>query len=106
MIVFKEPEESDIDRGVREYGTTPGAVLLDVRSPEEYDRGHIPGSRNLPLPLLDQMDDVTEQKDAPIFVYCHSGMRSGQAQVLLGMMGYTRVKNIGGIIAYSGAMVR
>ena len=66
-----------INQGVREFRETPGAVLLDVRTPQEYDAGHIPGSQNAPLQIIDTADVVTASKDAPLFVYCHSGARSG-----------------------------
>ena len=96
---FKQP---DINQGVQEYKNTAGAVLLDVRSPQEYREGHIPGSQNLPLQQLDKVEEVTENKDTVLYVYCHSGARSRQAVSLLKHMGYTNVHNIGGIAAYSG----
>lgn len=49
---------------------------------------------------------VVRDKTAPLFVYCHSGARSGQAVRLLQRMGYTNVRNIGGIMAYSGPVER
>ena len=79
-----------------------GAVLLDVRTPQEYREGHIPGSQNVPLQQLDKVEEVTENKDTVLYVYCHSGARSKQAVSLLQAMGYTNVHNIGGIAAYSG----
>ena len=42
----------DINQGVREFRETPGALLLDVRTPQEYDAGHIPGSQNVPFRFL------------------------------------------------------
>ena len=42
----------DINQGVAEWNATPGAVLLDVRTPQEYREGHIPNSVNLPLQSL------------------------------------------------------
>ena len=96
---FKQP---DINQGVQEYKNATGAVLLDVRSPQEYREGHIPGSQNVPLQQLDKVEEVTENKDTVLYVYCHSGARSRQAVSLLKHMGYTNVHNIGGIAAYSG----
>ena len=96
---FKQP---DINQGVQEYKNTAGAVLLDVRSPQEYREGHVPGSQNVPLQQLDKVEEVTENKDTVLYVYCRSGARSRQAVSLLQAMGYTNVHNIGGIAAYSG----
>lgn len=96
----------DINQGVSEYGATPGAVLLDVRTPQEYREGHIPNSVNVPLQALGGAKPVPAGKDAPLFVYCHSGARSRQAVGLLERMGYTNAKNIGGIAAYKGKVER
>ena len=96
---FKQP---DINQGVQEYKNAAGAVLLDVRTPQEYREGHIPGSQNVPLQQLDKVEEVTENKDTVLYVYCRSGARSRQAVSLLQAMGYTNVRNIGGVAAYSG----
>ena len=91
-----------IDQGVKECGETRGAVLLDVRTPQEYNEGHIPGSVNIPLSTLGGTESVPYGKDVPLYVYCHSGARSSQAVRILAQMGYTRVRNIGGISGYKG----
>lgn len=96
----------DINQGVKEYGGLEGAVLLDVRTPQEYREGHIPGSVNVPLQSLSTADQIPAGKDAPLFVYCYSGARSSQAIRLLTGMGYTNTKNIGGIAAYKGKVER
>ena len=96
---FKQP---DINQGVEEYRQAADAVLLDVRTPQEYREGHIPGSQNVPLQQLDNVEEVTENKDTVLYVYCRSGARSRQAVSLLKHMGYTNVHNIGGIAVYSG----
>lgn len=95
-------KEPDINRGVEEYRASPGAVLLDVRTPGEYREGHIPGGQNIPLQSIDKAEDLIQNKSTPVFVHCLSGARSRQATALLGQMGYSNVKNIGGISAYRG----
>ncbi len=102
MGVFDLFRAPDIDRGVAEWKNTPGAVLLDVRTREEYRGGRIPGSVNVPLDELSHCADRLPDRDAPLFVYCLSGARSGQAVRLLRQLGYTRAKSIGGISRYSG----
>ena len=92
---------ADINEGIREWGAAPGAVLLDVRTPQEYREGHIPGSRNLPLREIQRIGTLAGP-ETPLFVYCHSGARSAQAVGMLRRMGYTGAKNIGGITAYRG----
>ena len=99
---FKQP---DINRGVQDFRETEGAVLVDVRTPQEYREGHIPGSQNVPLQQLDSVDEVADNADTALYVYCHSGARSRQAAAMLQRMGYTNVHNIGGIAAYQGKVV-
>ena len=101
--LFRQP---DINQGVEEYRAVPQAVLLDVRTPEEYRGGHIPGSKNVPLHQIEKIESIAEKKETPLFVYCQSGARSRQAASALARMGYTNVKNLGGIAAYTGKVER
>lgn len=96
----------DINRGVAEYQSTEGAVLLDVRTAEEYKGGHIPGSKNIPVDAIERVPSVVQDKDAPVFVHCLSGARSTRAAAAMRRMGYTNVKNIGGINGYHGKVER
>lgn len=96
----------DMDAGVEQCRQTPGALLLDVRTEGEYAEGHIPGAQNLPLQSLEGIATVAPAKDTPLFLYCRSGARSGQAASQLQRMGYTRVTNIGGIMNYQGKVER
>ena len=102
MSIFDFFKQPDINKGLKEYAEKENAVLLDVRTPQEYREGHIPGSKNVPLQTLDKVRSGVENKDAELFVYCYSGARSRQATAMLQHMGYTNVQNIGGIAAYQG----
>ena len=93
---------ADINKGVEECRAIPGAILLDVRTPEEYKEGHIPGSVSIPLAALPARYSELGASDTPLFVHCLSGGRSGQAVSFLKRAGYTNVKNIGGINAWRG----
>ena len=102
MGIFDFFRQPDIHQGLQECKNAADAVLLDVRTPQEYRDGHIPGSQNVPLQQLDNVEEVAENKETALYVYCHSGMRSRQAVSLLQAMGYINVHNIGGIAAYQG----
>lgn len=102
MGLFDFLKQPDINQGVADYRNTEGAMLLDVRTPQEYREGHIPGSKNVPLQTIDKIRSVADNKDTALFVYCYSGGRSRQAVSILQHMGYTNVRNIGGITAYQG----
>lgn len=102
MGIFDFLKGPDINQGVQEFNDTTGAYLLDVRTPQEYKNGHIPKSKNVPLQSINTVTQVVIDKDAPVFVHCLSGNRSGQAVSQMKIMGYTNVKNIGGISAYKG----
>ena len=91
-----------INSGVKEFHSTENAVLIDVRTPEEYEQGHIPGSKNVPLQSMGDVRETVPKTDTPLFVYCRSGARSAQAVGFLSGMGYTDVRNIGGILAWTG----
>ena len=106
MRFFDFLKGPDINQGVKEYSTTDSAVLLDVRTPDEYRQGHIPGSKNVPLQSIDKVTVMINNKATPIFVHCLSGARSRQAAAVLQQLGYTNVKNIGGISAYAGKVER
>ena len=93
---------ADINKGVEECRAMPGAILLDVRTPEEYSEAHIPGSVSIPLAALPARCHELGASDTPLFVHCLSGGRSGQAVRFLKSVGFTNVKNIGGINAYRG----
>lgn len=106
MGFFDLFQQADIDQGVKEYLATPGAVLLDVRTSEEYRDGHIPGSKNVPLQALDKVASVAENKNMALYVYCHSGAREPSGCRLAAAYGYRNVNNIGGIAAYAGKVER
>ncbi len=106
MRIFNFFKQTDIHKGLKKYAETENAVLLDVRTPQEYREGHIPGSKNVPLQTIDKVASVTENKDTVLFVYCYSGARSRQAAATLQHMGYTNVTDIGGIAAYQGKVER
>jgi rhodanese-related sulfurtransferase len=75
-----------------------GIVLLDVRTKEEYDTGHIKGSILIPVDnLKEEAESKLKEKNAPIFVYCRSGNRSTTAANILVNLGYENVYNLGGI---------
>ena len=106
MGLFSRMQAPNMDNGVRQFRVTDGAVLVDVREPDEYAGGRVPGSINLPLSRIRTAESVLTDKSQPIFVYCLSGGRSGQATAALVRMGYTAVTNIGGISAYHGEVER
>ncbi|MBQ7874045.1 MAG: rhodanese-like domain-containing protein [Oscillospiraceae bacterium] len=93
---------SDINKSIKKYRSLSNAVLLDVRTLQEYLDGHIPDSRNVPVQVIERVCDMVENKSTPLFVYCRSGARSRTAARLLKNMGYDNVMDIGGINAYSG----
>ena len=76
----------------------PQAVLVDVRTQEEYDEAHIEGAILIPTETIGE-EPPTElpDLDAEILIYCRTGIRAGQAAEKLSKMGYTNVSNMGGI---------
>ena len=76
-----------------------GYIILDVRTQEEYDQGHIPGATQTSHEeIAEKAEDVLTDKDQLILVYCRSGRRSKIAAEALAELGYTNIKEFGGII--------
>ena len=74
-------------------------IIIDVRSEEEYQTGHIEGAVCIPNEVIsDQIERLLSDKEQEILVYCRSGRRSSQAVDKLLDLGYTNVKDFGGII--------
>jgi phage shock protein E len=74
-----------------------GAMLVDVRTPEEYSQGHLQDSVNIPYDqLAARVNEIDQDKDRDIVVYCRSGRRSSLAKRTLESLGYTNVLNAGG----------
>ena len=79
--------------------TEEGYIILDVRTQEEYDQGHIPGAIVISHEeIKEKAEEVLPDKDQLILVYCRSGRRSKIAAEALAALGYTNIKEFGGII--------
>lgn len=76
-----------------------GAILIDVRTQEEYDENHIDGSVLLTLDNIDEttVSSIVENKDTKVIVYCQSGNRSSIAKTKLEELGYEAVYDLGSI---------
>jgi rhodanese-related sulfurtransferase len=99
---FANLNVADFEKGLK---NDPNAVLLDVRSPEEFAETKIAGAAN-----LDFYSDNFEQKLADwdkskaYYVYCHSGSRSSKTAQMMNRMGFTKVYNLnGGIVAWKAS---
>ena len=78
--------------------TEEGYIILDVRTQEEYDQGHIPGAIVISHEeIAEKAEKVLTDKDQLILVYCRSGRRSKIAAEALVELGYTNIKEFGGI---------
>lgn len=78
---------------------TEGYLILDVRAQEEYDEGHIPGAVVIPHTEVEARAEAElPDKEQVILVYCRSGRRSKLAAQALADLGYTNVKEFGGIL--------
>ena len=76
-----------------------GYIILDVRTQEEYDQGHIPGAIVISHEeIAEKAEKMLTDKDQLILVYCRSGRRSKIAAEALVELGYTNIKEFGGII--------
>ena len=96
-----------MDEAVEMMKKESGYIILDVRRPDEYAEGHIPGAINLPNESIGA-NDIPELPDKAqlILVYCRSGRRSKEASEKLVKLGYTNIVEFGGILDWKGEIER
>ncbi len=103
----KQMTNITLDEAVKMVEEDQAICFIDVRTQQEYDAGHVAKAELLPLDQIEsKIETEVSDKETKIIVYCRSGNRSGQAQRLLNDMGYTNVIDAGGIIYFSGELVK
>ena len=92
-----------MDKAVKMMKDEKNYIILDVRRPDEYAEGHIPGAINVPNEEIGTAE-IAElpDKSQMILVYCRSGRRSKEASEKLVKLGYTNIVEFGGILDYKG----
>jgi len=100
---YKQISQEEAKQLMEQDGTQ---IILDVRTQEEYDSGHIPGAICIPNESIgtEQPEELPDLRQV-ILIYCRSGNRSKQAAQKLFDMGYTNVYEFGGIIDWTGEVV-
>ena len=92
-----------MDEAVKMMKDEKNYIILDVRRPDEYTKGHIPGAINVPNEEIGTAE-IAELPDKSqlILVYCRSGRRSKEAAGKLVKLGYTNIVEFGGILDWKG----
>lgn len=92
---YRSMEKDDITMEELKNMADKGAIILDVRSPQEYREGHIEGAIVIPeYELKFRAQEILKDKSQLIVVYCPRGFRSKKAQRILKYMGYENVYNL------------
>jgi len=94
----------DINEGIALYRSTPDAVLVDLRDPEDYEAAHIPGAISMKQESIREDIRRVAKFSTPIFLYDYNEKRADPAEAFLRSKGYTEARSIGGIIFYNGEM--
>ena len=90
--------------GYTEKARAEGAMIVDVRTPDEYAEGHIEGAVNVPLEALNGIWKAGADEEKPLYLYCLSGGRAARAKARLEAQGFENVTNMGGIADWRGAL--
>ncbi len=92
-----------MDEAVKMMNDEKNYIILDVRRPDEYAEGHIPGAINVPNEKIGSAEiPELPDKSQLILVYCRSGRRSKEAAEKLAGLGYTSIVEFGGILDWNG----
>ena len=91
------------EEAIKMIAEKPDAIVLDVRTPEEYEKKHIPNAKSVPLEEFQNGNfSSLPDKNATILIYCWTGRRAQDAAQLLVDKGYKNVYEMGGIIDWTG----
>lgn len=105
-FAFAEIKNEDVAK-VEELIKSGKYTVIDVRTKEEYDAGHLKGALNFDYyndDFEEKIEEALKDKDKPYIVYCRSGMRSLYSAEILEELGYTNVTNMkGGFLAWQSA---
>ncbi|QIW16813.1 rhodanese-like domain-containing protein [Pasteurellaceae bacterium RH1A] len=94
---FSLPSLAQTESKVQQVQPQEQGIWIDVRSPEEFSQGHLSGAINIPHnQIAEKISQLTDDKSAPIHLYCRSGRRAEEALGQLKAMGYTNLTNHGG----------
>jgi len=99
------PPPGVVDGATAARLVTAGAVVLDVRTPAEYEAGHIPGARLVPHDQVAARTADLPAKSVPVLLYCRSGRRTAVAAAALAQLGYTAVYDLQGLSNWTGPVI-
>lgn len=94
------------EKAIEIMNDSEGFVIVDVRTIEEYESGHIENAINIPVETIDDRPSELDDLDQLILVYCRSGRRSLEAANKLVQLGYTNVIDFGGVIDWPKDLVK
>ena len=94
---FQMGRRSQEELTVMRQAVADGGLLLDVRSPGEFNSGHVDGALNIPVGELQSRLKELDDKDRAVVVYCASGVRSKSASSLLREHGFKDVHDLGSL---------
>lgn len=102
--VSNAPKHLSTDEAVKFIAAEKNYLLVDVRTPEEYEKRHIPNAILVPIEeLREGKFEALPDKNRTLLVYCWTGRRAEDAAAILVKNGYTRVYEIGGLVDWTGA---
>jgi rhodanese-related sulfurtransferase len=93
---YKNSSQNEINFEQLKNMVSKGAILIDVRSPQEFNEGHLPGAINIPEYEIRKVKNEMPKLNQQIVVYCQYGGRSREAYNMLRKMGYTNVYSLKG----------
>lgn len=97
FIMYQLRKMTGMDQSQLKGKIDSGALVVDVRTVAEFNSGHYPNAKNIPVDEVSKRVDEFGDKNQTIIVYCASGGRSGSAKSFLESIGYKQVINAGGL---------